>query len=423
MTRKKWSFLFTVCLMTALIGCGQKNSQVDKNNSEELNKLGQIQVISREEGSGTRNTFASLAGFNKDGADGIDKTVNTATITDSMDSVIETVSKNPSAIGYVSAGTAGIEGVKTLEINGEAVSDNKGKYPLTRSFYLAYSGTLNDVEQDFMTYVQSAGQEIVSEHYETIAKNATFLSNQSEGTIRIEGSTSMAALMKEIADAYMKINTHATIQVTATDSTKGLNSVMSGNCDMAMSSRDLKDEEKSELKEYQIAIDGIAVITNSANKVKDLTLDQVKDIYTGKITNWKEVGGNDADIVVVSREDGSGTRDGFQEIVGFESGDLTSNAQISDGSGNIKTTVQGNENAIGYISFGYLDDSINSVKIGGVEPKEENVYNKKYPISRPFLLVTKGDATGDAKSFIDYVLSDEGQKTIEKEGFMSVNQK
>ena len=190
-----------------------------------------------------------------------------------------------------------------------------------------------------------------------------------------------------------------------------------------MSSRDLKDEEKSELKEYQIAIDGIAVITNSANKVKDLTLDQVKDIYTGKITNWKEVGGNDADIVVVSREDGSGTRDGFQEIVGFESGDLNSNAQISDGSGNIKTTVQGNENAIGYISFGYLDDSINSVKIGGVETKEENVYNKKYPISRPFLLVTKGDATGDAKSFIDYLLSDEGQKTIEKEGFMSVNQK
>ena len=93
MTRKKWSFLFTVCLVTALIGCGQKNSQVDKNNNEELNKLGQIQVISREEGSGTRDTFASLAGFNKDGADGIDKTVNTATIADSMDSVIETVNK------------------------------------------------------------------------------------------------------------------------------------------------------------------------------------------------------------------------------------------------------------------------------------------------------------------------------------------
>ena len=118
----------------------EKTRENATNNNEELNKLGQIQVISREEGSGTRDTFASLAGFNnKDGADGIDKTVNTATIADSMDSVIETVNKNPSAIGYVSAGTTGIEGVKTLEINGEAVSDNKGKYPLTRSFYLAYS--------------------------------------------------------------------------------------------------------------------------------------------------------------------------------------------------------------------------------------------------------------------------------------------
>ena len=264
MTRKKWSFLFTVCLVTALIGCGQKNSQVDKNNSEELNKLGQIQVISREEGSGTRDTFASLAGFNKDGADGIDKTVNTATITDSMDSVIETVSKNPSAIGYVSAGTAGIEGVKTLEINGEAVSDNKGKY-------------------------QSAGQEIVSGHYETIAKNATFLSNQSEGTIRIEGSTSMAALMKEIADAYMKINTHATIQVTATDSTKGLNSVMSGNCDMAMSSRDLKDYEKELLNYNTVAKDKIAVIVNQKNPLSDITLYMLKSIYTGGVKNWEDL--------------------------------------------------------------------------------------------------------------------------------------
>lgn len=289
MTRKKWSFLFTVCLVTALIGCGQKNSQVDKNNSEELNKLGQIQVISREEGSGTRDTFASLAGFNKDGADSIDKTVNTAAIADSMDSVIETVNKNPSAIGYVSAGTTGIDGVKTLEINGEVVSDNKGKYPLTRSFYLAYSGTLNDVEQDFMTYVQSAGQEIVSGHYETIAKNATFLSNQSEGTIRIEGSTSMAALMKEIADAYMKMNTHATIQVTATDSTKGLNSVMSGNCDMAMSSRDLKDYEKELLNYNTVAKDKIAVIVNQKNPLSDITLYMLKSIYTGGVKNWEDL--------------------------------------------------------------------------------------------------------------------------------------
>ena len=250
-------------------------------------------------------------------------------------------------------------------------------------------------------------------------------SNSSESKtskITISGSTSVGPTMEVLAQEYEK-NNDVKIEVQQVGSSAGIKNTIDGTSNLGMSSRDLKYEEAQSLDETQIAIDGIAVVTNTENKVSDLTMDQVKDIFTGKITNWKEVGGNDADIVVVSREDGSGTRDGFQEIVGFESGDLTSNAQISDGSGNIKTTVQGNENAIGYISFGYLDDSINSVKIGGVEPKEENVYNKKYPISRPFLLVTKGDATGDAKSFIDYLLSDEGQKTIEKEGFMSVNQK
>lgn len=248
-------------------------------------------------------------------------------------------------------------------------------------------------------------------------------SGSDSSKITISGSTSVGPTMEVLAEDYQKANEGTIIEVQQVGSSAGITNTIDGTSQIGMSSRDLKDEEKSELKEYQIAIDGIAVITNSANQVKDLTLDQVKDIYTGKITNWKEVGGADADIVVVSREDGSGTRDGFQEIVGFESEELSSDAQISDGSGNIKTTVQGNENAIGYISFGYLDDSINAVQIGGVEPKEENVYNDTYPISRPFLVVTKGEATGDAKSFIDYILSDEGQNIIEEEGFMSVNEK
>ena len=242
--------------------------------------------------------------------------------------------------------------------------------------------------------------------------------------ITVSGSTSVGPTMEVLAENYQKANEGVTIEVQQVGSSAGITNTIDGTSQIGMSSRDLKDEEKSEgLEEYQIAIDGIAVITNTANDVKDLTMDQIKDIYTGKITNWKEVGGKDAQIVVVSREDGSGTRDGFQEIVGFESEELTGDAQISDGSGNIKTTVQGNENAIGYISFGYLDDSINSVKIGGVEPTEENVYNDSYPISRPFLLVTKGEATDDAKAFIDYILSDDGQNTIKEEGFMSVNEK
>lgn len=242
--------------------------------------------------------------------------------------------------------------------------------------------------------------------------------------ITVSGSTSVGPTMEVLAEDYQKANEGVTIEVQQVGSSAGITNTIDGTSQIGMSSRDLKDEEKSEgLEEYQIAIDGIAVITNTANDVKDLTMDQIKDIYTGKITNWKEVGGKDAQIVVVSREDGSGTRDGFQEIVGFESEELTGDAQISDGSGNIKTTVQGNENAIGYISFGYLDDSINSVKIDGVEPTEENVYNDSYPISRPFLLVTKGEATDDAKAFIDYILSDDGQNTIKEEGFMSVNEK
>ncbi|MCI6737116.1 MAG: phosphate ABC transporter substrate-binding protein [Intestinibacter sp.] len=242
--------------------------------------------------------------------------------------------------------------------------------------------------------------------------------------ITVSGSTSIGPTMEVLAENYQKANEGVSIEVQQVGSSAGITNTIDGTSQIGMSSRDLKDEEKSEgLEEYQIAIDGIAVITNTANDVKDLTMDQIKDIYTGKITNWKEVGGKDAQIVVVSREDGSGTRDGFQEIVGFESEELTGDAQISDGSGNIKTTVQGNENAIGYISFGYLDDSINSVKIGGVEPTEENVYKDKYPISRPFLLVTKGEATGDAKALIDYILSDEGQNTIKEEGFMSINEK
>lgn len=248
-------------------------------------------------------------------------------------------------------------------------------------------------------------------------------SKSNSSKITVSGSTSVGPTMEALAEDYQKLNKGTIIEVQQVGSSAGITNTINGTSQIGMSSRDLKDEEKTGLKEYQVAIDGIAVITNSANQVKDLTLDQVKDIYTGKITNWKEVGGADSDIVVVSREDGSGTRDGFQEIVGFESEDLTSNAQISDGSGNIKTIVQGNKNTIGYISFGYLDDSINAVQIGGVKPKEENVYNNTYPISRPFLVVTKGEATGNTKSFIDYILSDAGQKTIEEEGFMSVKEK
>lgn len=241
--------------------------------------------------------------------------------------------------------------------------------------------------------------------------------------VSVSGSTSIGPLMETIGEKFQEKNEGVSIEVQQIGSSGGIKNAIEGTSEIGMSSRDLKDEEKSAgLKETKIAIDGIALITNTANPVKNLTMDQVKGIYTGKITNWKEVGGNDAPIVIVSREEGSGTRDGFQEIVGFESEELSKDAQISDGSGNIKTTVEGNENAIGYISFGYVDEKVNSLKVNDVEPTDANVIDNKYPISRPFILVNKEDNLSEkGKALIDYILSDEGQALVSEKGFIKVN--
>ena len=227
--------------------------------------------------------------------------------------------------------------------------------------------------------------------------------------ITISGSTSVGPVVEILGEDFEAKNEGVSIEVQQIGSSAGIKNAIDGTSQIGMASRDLKDEEKAAgLKETQIAIDGIAVITNKNNTVKDLTLEQVKDIYTGKITNWKEVGGNDAPIVVVSREDGSGTRDGFQENVGFESEELTKDAQISDGSG--------------YISFGYVDENVNALTIDGVELNAENVKNDSYAIARPFLFVNKEDViTEQGKNFIDFILSEEGQNVVEENRFISVN--
>ncbi|SRR5699024_10050759 len=247
--------------------------------------------------------------------------------------------------------------------------------------------------------------------------------SQDSNKVTVSGSTSVGPVVEVLGEDFSAKNEGISVEVQQIGSSAGIKNAIEGTSQIGMASRDLKDEEKaSGLKETQIAIDGIAVITNKNNEVKDLTLEQVKDIYTGKITNWKEVGGKDAPIVVVSREDGSGTRDGFQENVGFESEELTKDAQISDGSGNIKSIVEGNENSIGYISFGYVDDKVNALTIDGVELTVENVKDNKYAIARPFLLVNKEDKISEeGTKFIEFILSEEGQKIVEDKGFISIN--
>ena len=240
--------------------------------------------------------------------------------------------------------------------------------------------------------------------------------------VTVSGSTSVGPLMEKEAEKFKEENVGINVEINQLGSSAGIKDAITGTVQIGMSSRDLKEQEKAEgLIEVEIAYDGIAIITNKSNKIKSLTMTQVKDIYTGKITNWKDVGGKDGAIVVVSREDGSGTRDAFQEIVGYTSEELVKDAQIGDGSGNIKTTVSGNEHAIGFISFEYIDDSINAVKIDDIEPTASNVKNDSYKVSRPFLLVYKEDNLKEnGNKLINFILSEEGQKIVEENGLIRI---
>ena len=234
--------------------------------------------------------------------------------------------------------------------------------------------------------------------------------------VTISGSTSVGPLAEKLAMKYQEQN-DVKIEVNQIGSSAGITNAINGVSQIGMSSRDLKQEEKdSDLQELIIAYDGIVVVTHPSNPVKNLTMEQVKQIFTGEVTNWKEVGGKDMEIVVVSREDGSGSRDAFQEIVGYESGQLIKNAIVASGNGNIKTTVAMNKHAIGFISFEYIDETISPMAINGVAAKAENVLEGQYELSRPFLFVYKEDVPEAAKQFMEFILTPEGQEIVESAG-------
>ena len=246
-------------------------------------------------------------------------------------------------------------------------------------------------------------------------------SNKDSVTISISGSTSVGPLMEKIQEKYEEENNNITLEIQQNGSGAGIKDVISGISEIGMSSRELKDEEKTSVQGTTVAYDGIALLVNPENTVKNISLEDVKKIYTGEITNWKDLGGDDSPIVVVSREEGSGTRDAFQEIVGYESEELTKDATISDGSGAVKTTVAGNKNAIGFDSFGYIDNTVKALNVNDVEPTAENVKAGDYKISRPFILVTKEDSlTENGQKLIDFVLSTEGQQIVEENKLITI---
>jgi len=234
------------------------------------------------------------------------------------------------------------------------------------------------------------------------------------GNIQIAGSTSVQPLAEELAMAFMEKNPDVKIDVQGGGSSAGVKAAAEGVANIGMASRELKEEEKATVTPIVIAKDGIALVVNTANTVSNLTLDQVKGIYSGEITNWEALGGTNAPIVVINREEGSGTRGAFEELVLGE-GKFTESAAIQNSTGAVRTAVSSDANAVGYISMGSMNDTVKAVKVDGVDATEENVIAGSYKISRPFNFITKGEADGVTKAFIDWVLSGEGQEVVSEE--------
>lgn len=245
------------------------------------------------------------------------------------------------------------------------------------------------------------------------------------GQIQIAGSTTVQPLAEVLAEAFMAENPNVTVEVQGGGSSVGVTSAGEGTVAIGNASRNVKEsefEEFPDLQVYTIAYDGIAIVTNLDLELPSLSIDQVKAIFAGEITNYSEVGGPDAEIVVVSREEGSGTRAAFEELVmesGEEAGQISEDALLQQSNGQVRTTVSTTPNTIGYVSFGFLDESTNTVAVDGFEPTVANVKSDDYTIFRPLNMLTKGEAEGVVKAFLDFILSVEGQAIV-AENFITV---
>ncbi|MDY3917838.1 MAG: phosphate ABC transporter substrate-binding protein [Candidatus Limivivens sp.] len=245
------------------------------------------------------------------------------------------------------------------------------------------------------------------------------------GTVVITGSTSVEKVLTALIDEFEAQNPDVTIEYTGSGSSAGINDTISGTNNIGASSRNLTEEELANegLNTEVFAYDGIAVIVNPENEaVSDITEEQMADIYSGKITNWKDLGGEDADIFVVSREESSGTRSAFEELIGLEdAGGLTGNASVVEGNGNVQASVAENANAIGYVSFSFIDDSVKPLSIAGVEANDDNAKDGSYPLSRPFVFCYYDDKAADAGlAFLEFAVSEEGQEIVTESGEITV---
>ena len=242
------------------------------------------------------------------------------------------------------------------------------------------------------------------------------------GTVATDGSTSMEKVIGALSESFMANNADATVTYNPTGSGSGITAVQEGTCDIGLSSRALKDEEKAAgLKETVLAYDGIAIIVHPDNPVSDLTIEQIAQLYTGELTNWKDVGGNDAQVVLIGREAASGTRDGFESITGTK--EKCQYRQELTSTGDVITAVSQNPDAIGYASLASIKDSVKALNVDGVTPSEATVKDGSYKVQRPFVLVTvEGKAlTPVAQAFFDYATSSDAAAIIAKAGAVAAN--
>ena len=241
------------------------------------------------------------------------------------------------------------------------------------------------------------------------------------GTVSTDGSTSMEKVINSLGESFMAMNKDVKFTYNPTGSGSGIQAVSEGRCDIGLSSRALKDDEKaSGLVETVVALDGIAIVVNPENPVSDLDVDTIAKIYTGEITNWKDVGGNDAQVVLIGREAASGTRDGFESITGTK--DKCRYRQELTSTGDVITAVSQNPDAIGYASLASIKDTVKALNVDGVTPSEASVKDGSYKVQRPFVLVTMEgkELSPAAQAFFDYAISSDAASIIAKAGAVAV---
>lgn len=292
-------------VVTAFAGCGSNpsagtdstsgTSQTGSGSSTGFDTNKEISVITREAGSGTRDAFVELTGVLTKDASG-NKTDNTATSAvtiNSTQAVMSNVAGNENAIGYISLGSLN-DTVKAVQVDGaeaNAANVKDGSYKISRPFTIAAKENVSEAAQDFIAYIMSSdGQKVIEDSgYIAVSDQAAYSGSKPSGKIVIAGSSSVSPAIEKLKEAYQAVNTNVTIEIQTTDSSSGMTAAMEGTCDIGMASRELKDEEKSALKSTTIAMDGIAVIVNKANTCENITLEQIKAVYTGETIKWSDI--------------------------------------------------------------------------------------------------------------------------------------